>query len=862
MTNRFSLFTIIFLCIWMSFAALSCGSGDPVTPSSAAGFNANPATDSDGLPSAEPAEGGINPSPFNPEEIEPYAPDEVLVSLHEEMILHGAGGMSRSGIAAGIVSFMADNGLRLIEKLDAGWDTIYVLKILDGTPVLEKLKELKAMAVVDHAEANITFQLCDSFYTPDDPLWEYADDMDEDPRSYTREMFGPSKLGANGLWAESVVGQDVIVCILDSGVQVWHEDLENTMWINEDEIPDNDIDDDYNGYVDDIYGWDTYEDDNDITEYNNDNYYHGTSCAGIVAAEMDNGLGCTGIAPGARIMGVKIAFGYSFLSHVLEGVIYARNNGADIISMSFSSTEDSYFMENSMNQAWADGLLLAAAASNDDNTELHYPASYDKVVCVGGTIPFGKAYNYEPIDEVRISKSGGYGWGSNYGPQLNVMGFGEFYITTHGNADDSYYTGHNNNNFFRGTSAATPVVAGVMALVKCMHPTQANQWLRNRIEYLSDDLDEPGFDIQTGWGRVNAIRACYGNDRYEAEEDENGFVDLALHDNSVTDSIHAVEAPWHDPVDLYKITANQTGSLNFYLDIFTWGEDIEMMVFDDTSMSPDSFLDQSVGENHAANSFEVCGINCVQAETYYIRLFPGNLGDSSSYTLTAEYVDPSLMLEIDTYDPGFTHLGRNDVLLGHLDFSSGQTTRITRLSFNLAGTMPGEKLTGLTLYKDTYVNGELDGLDQKVADASSSNTNRIIFSGLYEEISQATGVMRYFLEADLSGITEDAEYRLNLSSYKDVVTAEGIEIAYDSFPYTFGPYYVGVDIEPPVWDDTVGVQATLPRYAGGAVFWNDASDPRTPPVDFNVYWTDELPYARTKVKNDLNVDEMEQQQLA
>jgi len=837
MTIRFPLYTILLLCIMTTFLAVSCNGGDPVTPSGAAGFSTDPATDGDSLDVAElPTGGEYIPSPSRSEEIEPYAPDEVLVSLHEDMIPHGT-----NGIATAVGSFLANNGLRLEKKLDAIWDTIYVLKILDGTPVPEKIEELEALPFVDHAEPNISFQPCDVFYTPNDPLWEFTDDMDEDPRTHPRDQFAPAKVGATALWAESVVGQDIVVCVIDSGVQVLHEDLQNTMWINEDEIPDNGIDDDYNGYIDDIYGWDTYEGDNDITEYNNDNYYHGTSCSGIIAAEMDNELGCVGIAPGARIMGVKIEFGYSFLSVVLEAVIYARNNGADIISMSFSSTSDSYFMENSMNQAWNDGLLLAAAASNDDNTDLHWPAAYDTVVCVGASVPFGKAWNYEPIDEVRVSKAGGYGWGSNYGPQLNVMGFGEFIITTHGNNNTNYYKG-NNNDFFRGTSAATPVVAGVMALVKCMNPTETNQQLRDRIEYLSDDIGEPGFDIQTGWGRVNAIRACYGNDRYEAEEDENGFVDLTPHDNSVTDSIHAVEAPWHDPEDFYKITATQTGSLNFYLDIFTWGEDIEMQVFSDPSMSPESFLDQSVGENHAINSFEVCGVSCVEGQTYYVRLFPGNLGDSSSYTLTAEYVDPALHLEIQTYDPGFTHLGRTNVLLGHLDFSSGQTTRITRLSFNLAGSMPGEKLVKLALYEDSYVNDNWDSLDRKVAEASINGTNRAIFSGIYEEISQATGVTRYFLVADLSGIIVDAQYTLSLSSYKDVVTAEGIEIAYDEFPFTFGPYYVGVDIEAPLWTGPPGVRATLPRYKGAGLFWNDAWDPRTPPVDYNVYWTDELPF--------------------
>jgi hypothetical protein len=849
MLCRKSVLPFLSLLILALFLLPSCKGSNPVAPS-----DNNDQSSSGNLLSAGLGITQVDNSTYDylrpGDDLPPYAPDEVLVTLKSAVDIEEGSGFS---IQPNSISILDQHGISLKETIDCGWADVYVLKITDGASVPDKIAELLALPIVDMAEPNIRFDFCDVPYTPNDPLWENPNDSDNDPRSTAFEQFGPSKVGANVVWNDVSVDSSVVVCVLDSGVAYDHEDLANVMWVNDDEIPDNSIDDDSNGYIDDIYGWDMLDNDNNIKETNGDFYYHGTSCAGVVAAEMDNGVGCAGIAPNCRIMGIRIGFGYSFLTVVLNGVIYARHNGADIISMSFSSTESSPILSNSMKYAWQDGLVLVAAAANDDNTALHYPAAYDSVVCVGGTTTFGPAWNWQPIDEVRISGAGGYGWGSNYGPQLEVMGFGEFYITLKGDNPHSYYTG-SNNDFFRGTSNATPMVAGAFALLKSMYPDADNQWLRDRIKDTADDLDVPGFDIQTGFGRVNLIRACYGADRYAVSEDENGFVDVAVDDNQMIDSIHAVSGNYADTEDLYKITATQDGSLNFFLDIWTWGESVDLFLYSDPSLAPQFLLDQSVGKNHATNSFEVVGCACTEGNTYYVMIRPTDYGDSTTYTLNAEYVQPYLDLETGTFDIGFVHLGGDNKLLGRLDFSSSLVTRISEIMFNIKGTMPGSKLTKLSLFKDTYKNGNFDGLDKWIADAQLNGTNRVIFKNLYEEISGPTSPTRYFLRANFSGITEDAEFSLEMSNYKFVSTVDGIEIAYNKFPYSIGPFYVGVDIEPPVWDDTVGIQATVPRFDGAGIFWNSATDPRTPPVDFNIYYSPEFPFqeSTTQVEEDVN----------
>jgi len=403
---------------------------------------------------AEPGLNGTEVSSFNPglstvasarleadpvihsirNDSENYAPGEVLVVLKDGVVLtDGDGRPTPAGIANG-TAFLANHGLAIKRVIPAGWATVYRLRICDGQSVMAKVAELKSVSEVELVEPNYKVYFCGAPYFPNDPFWENPNDSDNDPRSTVFEQFGPSKIGASVVWNDTKGSSDVVVCVLDTGVQWWHEDLQAIMWTNEDEIPDNGLDDDENGYIDDFYGWDTDQDDNDITEYNANYSYHGTACSGVIAAEQDNNLGCSGIAPGVRVMGVKcdLGGGSGYTSSVIEGVDYARSNGAHVISMSFRTYSDSEAMHNTMDFAYENGVLLVGGAGNEDSTELTYPASWSCVIEVGGTSPFLKAPTYVPTDEIRISVSAGFGWGSNWGPHLEVMAFGEHYITTYG----------------------------------------------------------------------------------------------------------------------------------------------------------------------------------------------------------------------------------------------------------------------------------------------------------------------------------------------------------------------------------------------------------------------------------------------
>ena len=146
-------------------------------------------------------------------------------------------------------------------------------------------------------------------------------------------QWGPQKIEAPLAWDFSKGDPSVVVAVVDWGVDLQHPDLATKLWTNPGEIADNGIDDDGNGCIDDVYGWDFANDDNDPQ----DDYGHGTHCAGIAAAATDNGVGIAGVGFNSRTMAVKVgdgATGKAAYSDIASGIMYAADNGAKVINMS------------------------------------------------------------------------------------------------------------------------------------------------------------------------------------------------------------------------------------------------------------------------------------------------------------------------------------------------------------------------------------------------------------------------------------------------------------------------------------------------------------------------------------------------
>ncbi|MFK5971078.1 MAG: S8 family peptidase [Candidatus Marithrix sp.] len=201
-------------------------------------------------------------------------------------------------------------------------------------------------------------------------------------------LWGLNKIQATKAWDINVSSNDIVIAVIDTGVDYTHPDLVDNMWKNLDEIPNNGIDDDNNGYINDIYGYDFVNKDNDPQ----DDGIHGTHCAGTIAAIGNNNTGVVGVNWSAKIMAVKtlVPNGNSAISAVVCGMKYAAENGAKIVNASLGTSSYSQALYDAVEKLKEDGILYVASAGNyglNNDKMPNYPASYDldNIISVAAT---------------------------------------------------------------------------------------------------------------------------------------------------------------------------------------------------------------------------------------------------------------------------------------------------------------------------------------------------------------------------------------------------------------------------------------------------------------------------------------------
>jgi serine protease len=280
-----------------------------------------------------------------------------------------------------------------------------------------------------------------------------------------------------------------IVGISDTGVYWMHPDLAANMWINVPEDLDgngtldsldiNGIDDDGNGYVDDVIGWDFARNDNDPRE---DAPIHGTHVAGCASEVTDNGLNGAGLGFRARILAAK-GGSHDTLTQVYPAMTYAADNGAQIINCSWGSPSFNQSYQNLMNQIWAEGVVIVAAAGNSSSNQFFYPAAYNNVVSVAATTSSDTKASF-----------------SNYGTWIDVCAPGQGIYSTFGPSG---------MQSLDGTSMASPVTCGVLALLRAQNPSWTNLEIVSTLESTCDNIDNlnPSYRNMLGHGRVNAFNA-------------------------------------------------------------------------------------------------------------------------------------------------------------------------------------------------------------------------------------------------------------------------------------------------------------------------------------------------------------------
>jgi len=319
--------------------------------------------------------------------------------------------------------------------------------------------------------------------TPNDPLYS--------------QQWALPKIDAPVAWDISIGSSEVIVAVLDTGVDYNHRDLDNNMWVNEAELNGTPgVDDDGNGYVDDIYGYDFCTHGGETRDSDPiDDHGHGTHCSGIIAAEGNNGLDISGVCWNTKIMALKFiaASGSGKVSDAAAAIYYAVDNGADVLSNSYGGDEYFQPLKDAIDYAYSQGVMIVAAAGNDDSDDPDiYPANYEHVISVAATDSGDEKASF-----------------SNYGDWIDISAPGVDILslrasgTSMGDPYDNYTTKES------GTSMACPYVAGVAALIMSNYPEASIDDITIRLLGSTDDISaqNPSYTSLLGSGRLNAYKA-------------------------------------------------------------------------------------------------------------------------------------------------------------------------------------------------------------------------------------------------------------------------------------------------------------------------------------------------------------------
>ena len=448
---------------------------------------------------------------------------EARLSLNTEK-----GGLSTIGMAA----FDDISRRHAVEKVElllpeltrecrpASLRNIMVIDLPEAAREAEVAEAYRDLAMVEYVEVDRVFELYD---VPDDSLYQHQWALNNTGQGcYHVERIpacdNDTLAIVSGTPDADIDAQEVfdnppdntrtaVIAIIDSGVYPMHPDLGGKMYVNTGEIPDNEIDDDRNGFVDDVSGWDFCSgflidlgEDNDPT----DTHGHGTHCAGIAAGISNNGIGIAGIGENCRIMPIK--FGpYMITSLAVKSIVYAADNGADVISMSWGYEWPSMVLRDALEYAKSRGVILCAASGNDGEERINYPAGF---ACV---IPIGASDRDDHVAHF-----------STTGPHISLVAPGYSILSLRCPGTDMYGPCERDVHIIdylyylaSGTSMASPQAAGVAGYLRSVSPGLTVERAREIMETSADDIIDPygdgssypGYDIYSGHGRLNLKNA-------------------------------------------------------------------------------------------------------------------------------------------------------------------------------------------------------------------------------------------------------------------------------------------------------------------------------------------------------------------
>jgi hypothetical protein len=336
------------------------------------------------------------------------------------------------------------------------------------------IQELNKAEIVAYAEPRYIPEL---LYVPDDPSHE--------------SQYYLSTIQAYEAWDIHKSDTNMVIAIVDTGVDMDHEDLIYNIAYNYDD-PIDGIDNDNDGFVDNFRGWDMGDNDNFPQNEMNE---HGTLCAGMSAAHTDNGLGVAGVGFKSRMLPIKVQDVDSLLTRAYEGIVYAADQGAQVINCSWGNTHYAQFEQDIVQYAAINkDALVVAAAGNDNNIVNFYPASYDYVLSVAGTTG---------ADEKWTPENGNSTSGSSFGYHVDICAPGIRIMTT---SDGNDY-----RQAYAGTSFSAPIVAGAAGVLRSKYPQlsalQSIEHLKNTADNIDTIAYNEPWQEMLGAGRLNMFRA-------------------------------------------------------------------------------------------------------------------------------------------------------------------------------------------------------------------------------------------------------------------------------------------------------------------------------------------------------------------
>lgn len=474
-----------------------------------------------------------------------YIPGQLIVKFRPKS------GMSSQGKVTALAAVSQKYGVSAIQPVFTAAkspaderDNFFLLNFSEATDIFELAAVMSTENDIEYAQPNYLHRLS---AVPNDPLLSRQDYL--------------GQIEAFAAWDYSQGSENVIIAIIDTGVDYMHEDLVNNIWRNRNEILDG-LDNDGNGYVDDIRGWDfvrnvsgaapgedAKEPDNDPMDFQG----HGTNVAGFASASANNAIGIAGLGWSCKIMPLRAGYkgsdgnGYLTTISVIEAIYYAADNGANVINASFGSIWDDYAERDAFLYAYMQGVVIVKAAGNEKSDIPHSPGREDWILSVAA-----------------VNSSDRKSAFSNFGPWIKVSAPGS-----------SVYTTSRNNRYgsVSGTSCAAPIVAGVAGLLKAARPDWSPAQILMHIVDTADNIDavNAGYEGKLGKkGRANAhaaLRLPFASEpeflitRISVEDLLSGNGDQRMNIGETCDLLLRISNRWNDATNVTATISSDDPSI-------------------------------------------------------------------------------------------------------------------------------------------------------------------------------------------------------------------------------------------------------------------------------------------------------------